>query len=117
MKTSGNVNYKKAIEFQGPEYIPCILRVDLNWLQEKDDSKARIISELQSQIRQDIVCDFDVAKNIEEPRLVDGMTRWIDEWGTGWADDGFGAKTLSPGLFLKNISTGVPANTLGKSNC
>ena len=92
---SGRENYNRAIEFKSPEYLPCKIYVDLNWIIEKDDIKVNTIKALQTQFPDDMIADFDVAKNIQEPVLTNGVNQWVDEWGTGWSDDGHGAKTDS----------------------
>jgi uroporphyrinogen decarboxylase len=90
---SGKENYTKVIEFKSPSYIPCKVKVNFDWIKENDSKKVQRIKELQSQIKDDILADIHVAKNLKEPFDSDGKMKWIDEWGTGWIDDGFGAKT------------------------
>lgn len=92
-KISGKENYTKVIEFKNSSYIPCRVKVDFDWIIEKNPDKIQTIRNLQSKIKDDILADIHVAKNLEEPSEKDGKTKWIDEWGTGWIDDGFGAKT------------------------
>ncbi len=38
-ETNGVDNYNRAIEFNNPIYLPCSLKVDLNWLNEKNEGK------------------------------------------------------------------------------
>ncbi len=92
---SGKENFKRAIDFKTPEYIPAILRVDLNWLYEKDQEKVDKIRNLQAQFPDDRLDELDAIKNLASPKTENGITHWIDEWGTGWSDDGHGAKPLS----------------------
>lgn len=92
---SGRENFTRAIEFKSPVYIPAMLRVDFDWLQEKDAAKVQRIRELQSQFPDAMLDWLDVAQNLSETKCENGTTRWIDEWGTGWEDDGFGAKAES----------------------
>jgi uroporphyrinogen decarboxylase len=92
---SGRENYARAIEFRGPEYLPCTLDVNLGWLQETDELKAGRIRELQARFPADLLGALNVARNAQEPVTRDGVRRWVDEWGTGWADPGTGAKTES----------------------
>lgn len=89
---SGKENFKRAIDFKTPEYIPTILRVDLDWLHEKNEAKADKIRDLQAQFPDDRLDELDAVKNLVEPKAENGNTHWIDEWGTGWSDDGHGAK-------------------------
>jgi len=91
---TGRENYQKAIEFKGPAYLPCILGggwVRLYWLWEKDKAKLEKIRALQNKFPDDQL-SVDVSRNREEPVERDGIPRWVDEWGTGWANHGYGAK-------------------------
>lgn len=92
---SGRDNFKRTIEFKSPEYVPGIFRVDLDWLHEKNGAKAGRIRELQNQFPLDILDWLDVTQNLSESENKKGIKRWVDEWGTGWQDDGFGAKAES----------------------
>ncbi|MFH1730729.1 MAG: uroporphyrinogen decarboxylase family protein [Planctomycetota bacterium] len=90
---TGKENYTRAVEFGGPERLPVEIAVDLNWMQEKDEAKAERIRELQSQFVGDVF-----GAGVNEPARVpghteEGVTRWVDHWGTGWENEGFGAKT------------------------
>ena len=89
---SGEENYRRAVQFAGPEYLPCQIHLDLDWLYEQDESKKQRILDLQSRLPDDLL-RLSVARNAREPETQDGVTRWTDEWGTGWANDGHGAKT------------------------
>jgi hypothetical protein len=89
---SGHENYARAIEFGNPAYLPCELGVPLTWLVERDEVKLARIREMQGRFPKDLLPRVDVSREgARETR--DGVTRWVDEWGTGWADDGHGAKT------------------------
>lgn len=92
---SGRENFTRAIEFKSPDYIPAMLRVDFDWLYEKDAAKVQRIHELQSQFPDDMLDWLDAVRNLSDPKRENGITRWIDEWSTGWEDDGFGAKAVS----------------------
>jgi uroporphyrinogen decarboxylase len=92
---TGRENYTRAIEFRDPAYLPCTVNVNLAWLQERDEHKIGRIRELVGCLPQDLLRGLDVARNSIEPETRDGVARWVDEWGTGWADDGHGAKTDS----------------------
>lgn len=89
---SGRENYQRTIEFRGPEYLPAIIGVDFNWLQEKDAVKIARIRELQTRFPLNAFC-LNAALNQSEPETSANIIRWVDEWGTGWVDDGHGAKT------------------------
>jgi uroporphyrinogen decarboxylase len=90
----GMENYVRAIEFKGPAYLPCTVGADLDWLVEKDQAKQERVRELAAQFPDDLVSWLNSART-SEPVIEDGVKRWQDEWGTGWADDGHGAKTES----------------------
>jgi uroporphyrinogen decarboxylase len=90
---TGKENYKRTIEFNRPAYLPCSITLDLNWLEEKDNTKRARIQELIAGFPQDMVSWINVARNSQEPIQVDGVSRWTDEWQTGWVEDGHGAKT------------------------
>jgi len=85
-------NYSRAIQFENPEYLPCTLGVNFDWLYDKDESKQEQIRELQSQFRDDMFGGLNVARS-SEPEIKEGVAKWKDEWGTGWGNDGHGAKT------------------------
>jgi uroporphyrinogen decarboxylase len=90
---SGRENYARAIQFENPKYLPCTLDVDLEWLYDRDPAKQQRVRELQSLFPDDLVGGLNVAQNAAELQTKEGVTRWTDEWGTGWEDDGHGAKT------------------------
>jgi uroporphyrinogen decarboxylase len=92
---SGTENYARAIQFEGPEYLPCTLGVNLDWLYDKDEAKQQRIRELQDRFPDDVLGHLNVARNAVEREVRDGVARWTDKWGTGWEDDGHGAKTAS----------------------
>jgi len=90
---SGRENYLRTIGFSGPEYVPCSLWVGLDWIREKDDAKRQRIRALQARLPDDLLGFLNVTRNTREPESIGGALRWVDEWGTGWADSGHGAKT------------------------
>jgi uroporphyrinogen decarboxylase len=90
---SGKANLRKTIEFEDPAYVPCTFDLNLDWLKEKDQAKIEQIQQLRSQFPADILGGLSAAKNRTEPERNDGVLQWTDEWGTGWVDDGHGAKT------------------------
>ena len=92
---SGRENFKRTIEFKSPAYVSSIIRVDLDWLHEKNQVKSDRIRELQDRFLLDILDWLDVTQNLPESENKNGIRRWVDEWGTGWQDDGFGAKADS----------------------
>lgn len=91
---TGIENYRRAIEFKGPEYLPCTIGVDLDWLHEKNDAKTGRIRKLAARFPDDILSVSAVGKDTER-EVRGGVVRWKDEWQTGWEDDGHGAKTES----------------------
>lgn len=90
---SGRENYTRAIEFGGPEYVPCRLGVDFGWLYETDETKAETIRHLESRFPDDLVNGPNPGRSTPVRDEGDGVKRWEDEWQTGWEDDGHGAKT------------------------
>lgn len=92
---TGKENYQRAITFKGPLYLPCTIDVNLDWLCDRDESKRERVRALASRFPDDLlgwICPADFPVD-QEPR--DGVRRWQDQWGTGWEDDGHGAKTES----------------------
>jgi len=92
---TGIENFKRAIEFDAPAYLPCTIEVNLNWLEDKDEAKRARVRELATRFPSDILGGLDAARNGSEPVRRNGVLRWTDEWQTGWEDDGHGAKTAS----------------------
>lgn len=92
---TGKDNYRRAIEFRGPAYLPCTIGVDLDWLQDRNEGKRERVRELAARLPDDMLGGLNVARNGTEPVSRDGVRRWTDEWQTGWEDDGHGAKTES----------------------
>ena len=89
---SGRQNYTRAIEHQSPAYLPCTLGVDFDWLYDKDPARQEQGRQLQSRFPDDILGGLDVG-TYGARETAQGVSRWLDEWGTGWEDDGHGAKT------------------------
>ena len=92
---TGIENYTRAIEFKGPAYLPCAIRLNLDWLQDKDAVRRQRLSELLRLFPDDLLAGVKAVHHDAEPVCVDGVSRRNDEWGTGWVDDGHGAKTES----------------------
>jgi len=89
---TGRENYRRAIEFRGPDYLPLSFGCMFGWLYEKNEAKVAKIQEIAKRFRNDIVgagCWFGGTQPVAE----NSVRRWKDEWGTGWEDDGHGAKT------------------------
>jgi hypothetical protein len=92
---TGRENYFRTIEFKSPAYLPTTLGkmwVDLDWLYEKDEAKLERIHTLQARFPDDLLGPLNPARNRVEPSVQNGVSRWVDEWGTAWADHGNGAK-------------------------
>lgn len=92
---TGKENYRRTIEFASPQYLPCILGVNFEWLKEKDERKRERIRELAHGFPNDLMEWLNVARNSREPVVQNGVKRWMDEWQTGWINDGHGSKTES----------------------
>ncbi len=103
---SGRENYRRSIEFRSPGYLPVEIGCDFKWLYEKDEGKVARIRELQSLFPNDLLASLSCWKNAREPVTENGVTCWVDEWGTAWKDDGHGARTdahpLETGYHLLN---------------
>ena len=91
---TGKENLTRAIEFRGPAWLPIDIGVSLEWLYEKDAAKQRTIRDLANRFPWEIM-GLWVQRNKTEPVRQGNVSRWVDEWGTGWEDDGHGAKTES----------------------
>ena len=93
---SGRENYRRAIEFRGPEYLPCVLGVDADRLDEKDPSKRERIEELAGRFPNDVMMRLDAAAGQRySAETRDDSGTWVDEWGTGWEEVGGAGKTRS----------------------
>ncbi|MBN2011292.1 hypothetical protein JW960_18250 [candidate division KSB1 bacterium] len=101
---TGLENYNRTINFNGPAYLPCSIKVNLDWMYEKHPAKRERICELAAQFPDDLVGWVNAACNATEPVCQNGVQRWTDEWLTEWVNDGHGAKTdsypLSQGYHL-----------------
>ena len=111
---TGRENYKRAIEFGSPERLPVGVDCMFDWLWEKDEAKVARIKEIQSRFPLEIVhasCFHNRPGLIEKG---DNARHWLDEWGTGWEDDGHGAKTetypMEEGYHLFDTITWPDAN-------
>jgi len=92
---TGKENVKKAIEFGKPEYLPIELNFDPNWMNEKNENKVIIIKELFDQLKQDILNPSPFVHSVGEIIREGNKSFWLDEWGTGWEDDGYGTKAVT----------------------
>ncbi len=45
---TGKENFKRAIEFKGPAYLPCTIGANLDWLYDKDEGKRNRVRELST---------------------------------------------------------------------
>jgi uroporphyrinogen decarboxylase len=88
---TGKENYKRAIEFQNPEYLPCDMYADLNYIADKDTSKQERIRMLEKHFPDDLIGFIWCWIDRWEKR--GGITYKHDEWGTEWIDDGKGLVT------------------------
>ncbi|MDW8101188.1 MAG: uroporphyrinogen decarboxylase family protein [Anaerolineae bacterium] len=94
MQSKGQENFRRAIEFRSPFYLPTELAVDLNWLYDKDPAKQERVRALQARFPDDLL-NLTSLRNLREPASVDGVLRWTDEWGVQWLDDGHGGRVAS----------------------
>jgi uroporphyrinogen decarboxylase len=92
---NGRENFKRAVEFKEPEYLPCTIGVDLDWLYDKDEGKREQVRTLSARYPDDLIGWVSPADFGDELGTRDGVRRQKDQWGTGWENDGHGAKTVS----------------------
>ncbi|HIJ73299.1 MAG TPA: hypothetical protein HPP83_04275 [Candidatus Hydrogenedentes bacterium] len=90
---SGRDNYARAIGFKTPAYLPILIGCEFSAFYEQDQAKFERIRQLQSRIPDDVRMLGPSPKPVVEPSTEGGVTRWVDHWGTGWENDGHGAKT------------------------
>jgi uroporphyrinogen decarboxylase len=92
---TGRENYTRAVEFSGPDHLPVPIWVSLDWLQDKDERKRERVRELAAAIPDEMLGWIAPKDFGEDLGNRGGVRRWKDQWGTGWEDDGHGAKTES----------------------
>ena len=92
---TGKEVFKQAIEFGSPSYIPHSVKIEPEKFLEKDNGKINQLNDLIDQLNNDILTDIDAGVYVIDRHEKEGNTFWHDEWGTGWEDDGMGAKTIS----------------------
>jgi len=90
---TGKENYLRTIDFRTPEFIPVQLWCPLDDLFEKDEGKKARILELSGRLPNDLLSVNPAYDTLGTVENVGGVKRWTDHWGTGWVDDGRGAKT------------------------
>ena len=91
---TGRDNFKRAIEFKGPEYLPVTLEWEYQNVREKDEIKLNKVQELRNRLPKDIV-EFWCSEIRSNITLEEGVEHWIDEWGVAWADNGTGGRVVS----------------------
>lgn len=90
---SGNENYRRAIEHETPEWVPVQLHCPFEGLYEQDNAKKARILELATRFPNDLLKVDPAFKFVQPMTNENGVWRWVDHWGTSWADDGHGGKT------------------------
>jgi len=103
---SGRENITRAVECRGPEYVPFEPSVDLDWLWDREEERRARIRTLQAELPSDLRDDLNAAGPVRVTAEADGVRTWTDEWGTGWRDEGRGAKPRSHPL-LDGIGAGA----------
>ena len=88
---TGKENYTRAIECTGPEYLPSLLSVMLDWLWETDPAKQARIRELHAAGPDDFLGAGECYRDRFRPP---GQTRWQDEWGVRWEYHDSGARVV-----------------------
>lgn len=92
---TGKENIIRAIEFKNPEYLPIELGFAPEWMRERNEGKESRINELLGLLKHDILNPSSFVHAIGEVKKDKDRSSWVDEWGTGWEDDGFGTKAVS----------------------
>ncbi|HUV07661.1 MAG TPA: uroporphyrinogen decarboxylase family protein [Spirochaetia bacterium] len=115
-RMSSNI-FHRAIEFQHPGTIPCLVseRLDLSWLQDQDPEKISRLRELQALFPHDFIELGDCWTDSPINRRI-GRGRWFDEWGVEWINEGCGSKVIGHPLqygydSLKDFSFPDPNRT------
>ena len=88
---NGKEEIIKAIEFNGPAYLPCLIDVDFMFLHEKDTQKELRIRELLTLTNRD--CCNIMGCSLDSVEVVNNIVYKDDEWGVKWLDDGHGMFT------------------------
>lgn len=87
--------YRAAIERTQPAYLPVYIEIDFPWFDEQNEAKFDRIRELQAGIPGDIFNLSPGYPGATAKVTENGVSHWKDHWGTGWVDDGHGARTES----------------------
>ncbi len=90
---TGKENLIRTIENRDPKYLPIYIEFAAEALYERDAAKEARIKELQAQVPPDVLMLHPEPGFVSPPVKTGEVTRWVDHWGTGWSDDGHGAKT------------------------
>lgn len=88
---TGRENFRRAIEFGSPDYVPNDMYVDFGYVSDKDAAETARIKELLSRFPDDLAGFIWVWLDQWEKK--NGVTCKHDEWGTEWIDDGNGLVT------------------------
>ena len=87
---TGKETFRKAIEFQAPDYLPGTIEVDFNFLRDKNAEKLSAIKRLLDAAPNDMVC---CSCWMDQSEARDGVVYKRDEWNVLWQDDGHGMIT------------------------
>lgn len=90
---TGKENYRRAIEFATPEWVPVQLHCPFDALYEQHDAKKKHILDLASRFPNDLLKVDPAFKFVKPVECINGVCRSIDHWGTAWVEDGHGGKT------------------------
>ncbi len=91
---NGKENLYKAIEFNGPSWLPVHIDLNFDWLEEKDPVKQETIKELMCNIKADMVVRGYHSPAEKNVNVDNNVRTWKDEWDVGWVDDGRGARAM-----------------------
>jgi hypothetical protein len=88
---TGRENFRRAIEFGSPDYVPTDMYVNFDYIWDKDEAETERINDLLTRFPDDLIGFMWVW--LDKWEKVDGITYKHDEWGTEWVDDGNGLVT------------------------
>lgn len=85
-------NILRAAACNNPEYIPCDIPCDIDWIRGNDAQKIQQIKEMKKPFEHYVggIVKTEPKENL--PSKHKKTNFWYDKWMTEWEDDGYGAK-------------------------
>ncbi|MCK5129438.1 MAG: hypothetical protein KAQ68_06285 [Clostridiales bacterium] len=110
-------NITRAAACNHPEYIPCDIPCDIDWLTEDNPEKIQQIIEMKKPFEHYVggILKTESPENMPPKHL--NPQHWYDSWMTEWEDDGHGAKACGYPLvdgYDKLESYKFPNSEIGK---